>query len=273
MLLIKFVVFVSNRLQCVRNLSLCSICLSDIRVKINSCYIFYIILCIDIHFMNNSLRGINQVEVNLFCETGFLIKLLESLLDSFHRIYEIENVSILFAGIDSVYTAECLYCFNITQFLVDNHCMQKRLVKACLILFGNNQNISFVMEYSGGLTFFYSIAVAVYIHARFSIFDAIRVIWILKTATECNHDFNIIIVVCFKIMLDFMIIANCCKSGCGNNHHFSLTLDFLFCHITEGFNNNCCLLSEVVWMQLLVSSDSAYSFRGWNFRVVRNTLS
>ena len=126
--------------------------------------------------------------------------------------------------------------------------MEKRLIKACLIFFCNNENIAFFVEYGLCLTFLHPIAVTIYIHTAFGVFSTCRVIWVFQAPTKSNHNFYIIVIVAFKITLNFMIVTDCRQPGRSNYHHLSTAADFLFCDITESFYNNSCFLLKVVRM-------------------------
>lgn len=84
---------------------------------------------------------VHSVEVRSAFEQRSAVKGLESLFDLFVGVFKVEHQRAFFAGTSTVEARERLYGVDSFEFFVDVHGMQKRLVKARLILVGNNHNV------------------------------------------------------------------------------------------------------------------------------------
>lgn len=100
--------------------------------------------------------------------------------------------------------------------------MQKRLIKACLILLSHDQNIEIVVEFLLGLILLNVASVRTNIEAGFRIgFIAQRYF-----TGERDHGLHIHIAVFLRIALDFLEIQHRSRTGGCDNHHFPLPLIF-----------------------------------------------
>ena len=222
--------------------------------------------------MDDSLCRIDQIKIDLFIQACLFIELLEGFFDSLNWIHEVQNVSIFFSRPDAVQTAQRLHSLYIPKFLVNNHCMKQRFIKACLILLSNDQDIPLFMEHSLCLAFLHRMTVLINIHLAFSVFRSIDLIRILQCATESDHDLNIIIIIRFQILLDCMVIPHRRQSGCSNYHHLALTTDFLFRDIPECLDNDRSLLFQIMRMQFLIPTDRFNCLGCRNIRIIRRVL-
>ena len=146
--------------------------------------------------------------------------------------------------------------------------MQERLIKARLILLGNDKDIAFIVEYALCLALFDAVSVAVHVHGAFGVFWAVGVIRVFQASAERNHNLDIVIIVLLQIPLDFMVVTDSRKTGCGDNHHLSEAADFVLGNIAESLYDDSCFLCEIMRVQFLIAANGAHSFGCRNIRVI-----
>ena len=150
--------------------------------------------------------------------------------------------------------------------------MEQRFVKSGLVLLRNNENIALIMKYALCLALLDAIAVTVHVHGTFCIFRAVGIVRVFQASAERNHNLDIVIIVLLQIPLDFMVVTDSRKTGCGDNHHLSEAADFVLGNIAEGFHDDGRFLCEIMRVQFLIAANGAHSFGCRNIRVVRYVL-
>ena len=193
-----------------------------------------VLIIVDSESAQLLLHLVEQVGVDFFLQHGLMIEDLEVCLHIFCFIGKVQNIGVVLATAGTVQTAECLNGFYITQLLVHDHSVQKRLIEACLILFSNDQNVKVVVEFLLGLRLGDMTTIGTNIQAGFGIGFVVQRYF----AGECHHGLNIIVSHFSGITLDLQEVQYCCRTRCGNHHHLTFAVDLSACGAAESLHNN-----------------------------------
>ena len=97
------------------------------------------------------LKLIDAVGVNFLHQRGFLVEGLERFLHFFVGIHKVQDEGIVLVRASAVKPGKGLDGFDILQFFIHDHGVEKRLIESGLILFCHDQHIEVVAEFIFGL--------------------------------------------------------------------------------------------------------------------------
>ena len=147
--------------------------------------------------------------------------------------------------------------------------MQKRLVKASLILFRHDQHPIFVcMERLRQGLFFDGLAGFCFVQFFFGVGFPV----VLYLTRECNQHIQVGISLLFNLPFELQQVSHSMEPGGRHNHGFCLATDLVPGHIAKLFQHDSCFLGDIVGVQRLKPSDGTHTRGGIQLRIVGDSL-
>ena len=215
-----------------------------------------IIIVIKHVIFNLAAEIVNIVQVCITHEHGFFIIRKKCLLYIFVSISKVKYKCTHLPRCSTVKSWKCLYCSNVSEFLVNIHWMKKWFIKTSLIFIGNNKNVI-----SAAVKCRSEFLVSIYISSFFIKIEWSFCIWLFwRHIIKCNFTWKCdahscacaFIRVIFNVFRNCKIVFNGTLTTVSDYHSFALTIDSIATVIKEVFHNHFGLLADCYFTFLII---------------------